>query len=344
MTLAGCTVVGPRAVLSGRMAYNEAIVETNNQQMLMVFVHNRYEQTNHLLSVSSVTANVSVSSSAQFQAGIGSSDNYEGNLVPFSGGFVYEENPTISYTPVAGETYLRQLMSPLPLSDAVAIIQSLPHPELAYYMLIASVNGIGNPAFLYDKRHGDPRFERFVGLMVGLGREQCIYWPTGQEVPKATIMQVRSSEACAGPLAELLGLLGVAVPIQPGEQVSVPVTHMHGSESPAGVAINTRTIWNLVEILSAAVEVPPEDESNGVAASFPKRGGMVDELRIRYSSDRPEAAYVVIQHRDGWFYIDDGDLVTKRYFKLLASLWSAAMSKSLIDNSSAPVLTVPVSG
>ncbi len=123
--LGGCTFVGPRAVMSGRMAYNEAINETNNQQMLKVFVNNRYEETNSLLAVSSVTANVSLTSSARVEAGFGDSGNYDGNLVPFSGGFVYEENPTISYTPVTGERYLRQLMTPLPLSTVAAITHSL---------------------------------------------------------------------------------------------------------------------------------------------------------------------------------------------------------------------------
>ncbi len=34
--LAGCTVVGPTAIRSGRLAYNDAINETNNQQLLNV--------------------------------------------------------------------------------------------------------------------------------------------------------------------------------------------------------------------------------------------------------------------------------------------------------------------
>ena len=61
------------------MAYNEAITKTNNQLMLMVFVHNRYEESNHLLAVSSVTANLSMSSGATIQAGCGDSDGYDGN-------------------------------------------------------------------------------------------------------------------------------------------------------------------------------------------------------------------------------------------------------------------------
>jgi hypothetical protein len=41
-----------------------------------------------LLAVASVTANVSVRSSAGFQAGFGNDRSYEGNLVPISGGVV----------------------------------------------------------------------------------------------------------------------------------------------------------------------------------------------------------------------------------------------------------------
>ena len=83
--LGGCTVVGPTAISSGRLAYNEAITATDNQQILMVLVHNRYGERGHLLNVASVTANVSVTTSAGVQAGFGSNGDYAGNLVPFAG-------------------------------------------------------------------------------------------------------------------------------------------------------------------------------------------------------------------------------------------------------------------
>jgi hypothetical protein len=53
--MGGCTVVGPTAVHQGRLAYNEAIIETDNQQMLMVVVRNRYGERSNLLAVASVT-------------------------------------------------------------------------------------------------------------------------------------------------------------------------------------------------------------------------------------------------------------------------------------------------
>ena len=48
--LAGCSSLGPSAVRSGRLAYNEAISETNSQQMLLAVVKNRYDESANLLA------------------------------------------------------------------------------------------------------------------------------------------------------------------------------------------------------------------------------------------------------------------------------------------------------
>ena len=341
--LTGCTLVGPKAVLSGRMAYIEAITETNNQQLLMTFVHNRYEESHTLLAVSSVTANVRVSSQAAIQAGFGDSDNYDGNLVPFSGGFLYEENPTISYTPVTGEAYLNQLTSPLPLSVFAQITQSLPRPETAYTMLIASVNGIRNPAFLHGDQQADPRFERVASLITELGQEHCLHWVNDTAPPAVIGLAIKGSAACKKQADELLELLQIDRPVQQRGSIFIPVTTTPTGRDSTGIVLTMRTLLSLVEIMSAAVEVPPEDNSSGVATEFPRLGIAGEDLHIRYSTSRPESAYVAVEHRDGWFYIDERDFTTKRYFKLLGSLWSAAMAKSLNAAQSGPVLTVPVS-
>jgi hypothetical protein len=50
-----------------------------------------------------------------YQSNIGSdlvSNDYAGNLVPFSGGFVYEENPTITYAPVQDEVITPETETP----------------------------------------------------------------------------------------------------------------------------------------------------------------------------------------------------------------------------------------
>jgi hypothetical protein len=51
---------------------------------------------------------------------------------------------------------------------------------------------------------------------------------------------------------------------------------------------------------------------------------------------------VAVRYRDSWYFIDDRDLATKRFFKLLGAMWS--MAESANKASGTPVLTVPVSG
>ena len=338
----GCSLTGPQAIYSGRMAYNQAIAETNHQQMLMVPVHNRYEESNQLLSVASVTANVRVSSRASVQAGFGNSGNYDGNLVPFSGGFIYEENPTISYKPVTGEAYLQQLMSPIPLSVVTQVTQVLPRPGFAYHMLLESINDIHTPAFLYGDQKDDPRFERVVTIMTALTHENRLYWVEHDDDAQSLALVLHNPDADER-VVELLQLLSLPASKARTERIIIPTSMALQGATDSSIGITTRSLWELVEILTAGVQVPAVDEADGVATPFPRLGRGGRDLTIGYSEVRPDAAYLAVEYRDGWYSIDDRDYATKRYFKLLGSLWSAAISQSLDDVSASPVLTVPVS-
>jgi hypothetical protein len=66
------------------------------------------------------------------------------------------------------------------------------------------------------------------------------------------------------------------------------------------------------------------------------------DLRVGYSRSQPDAAAVAVKHRDGWFAIDEADLATKRYFRIMTSLWSVAIAETSVATA-APILTVPVS-
>ena len=342
--LAGCTFVGPRAIGSGRLAYNEAISETDNQQMLMVLIHNRYEERGHLLNVASVTANVSVQTSAGIEAGFGPNSDYRGNLVPFGGGFVYEENPTISYIPVAGEDYLSQLTAPLPLTMLAQLSRTMTDPAPIFNALVTAVNGIYNPDFIFSEDDMDPRFDEFSSIMAELTRAHRLNWV---EDPKRkghfSLVIDQTEPVHAARVKELLRLLS----LPPGDyrtpQVVIPVALALNGAQSGTMGITTRSVMDLVEILTAAIEVPAKDEQEGVVAPAPRPGRTGKLLRINYSESSPQHAYVAVEHRDGWFYIDERDLVTKKYFKLLGGLWSVAMASAAGQGPAAPVLTVPVS-
>jgi hypothetical protein len=342
--LVGCTVVGPDVIRSGRMAYNEAITETDNQQILNLVIRDRYEERGHLLSVASVTANVSVTTRAGIQAGFGDSDSYDGNLVPFSGGFIYEENPTISYIPVAGEAYRRQMMSPISIAVLASITAGLSEPKTSYYILVSSVNGIYNPRFLHSGEEDDPRFERFVTLLAELTEAHRLHWADDPlRIGGLSLIIDASSPVYAGKVKELREIVGLPSGLDSSGRAVIPVSLAWNSGDNGGLDITTHSVWDLVEILAGAIDVPEADIEDGVARRAVRPGKLGRELRVHYAQSKPERAYVSVPFRDGWYYIDERDLLTKRYFKVLGSLWSSTIADATAKSSAAPVLTIPVS-
>src|SRR5580765_3842315 len=107
LLLAGCQTLGPTAVGVGRGAYNEVIARSGSEQTLGLIVRLRYSDPIGLLAVASVTAGLKFTAETKTEAGFGPRANYAGNLVPFSAGITYEDSPTISYTPVDAQAFLR---------------------------------------------------------------------------------------------------------------------------------------------------------------------------------------------------------------------------------------------
>jgi len=342
--LTGCSVVGPSAITNGRLDYNDALLRTDNEQLLMSVIRNRYQERPSLLAVASVTANVRISASTGVELGFGDQESYSGNLTPFSAGAVYEENPTVSYVPVQGEKYSRQLFAPLTVPQLAQMSGILFNPVNIYTTLVSNVNGIRNPDFLFAPNASDPRFERFVAIMTRLTRAQCLFW---MEDPvhdgRLSIVIDRYAPAYTAEVRELLELLGLPAPKASSAQVILPVFLSLDAHETGGIGVITRSVFDLVQILSASVEVPEEDLRKGVIETYPPLGLSGKGLRIRHSKSRPEHATVAVQYRGGWFYIDESDQMTKQYFRLVTSLWAVAIAENTSSAHSTPMLTVPVS-
>jgi len=342
--LTGCTVVGPAAINSGRLAYNEAIIETDNQQMLLVVVRNRYGERSNLLAVASVTSNVRFATSADIEAGVGDTDNYSGNLVPFSAGVIYEENPTISYTPVGGEQYAHQMMSPVSVTSLAQFTGNLADPAPVYYALVSSVNGIYNPDFMSPSSAPDERFNRIVTIMTELSLAHRLHWvQDSRKGDRFSIIIDHYSPDYADEVNELLTLLGISAPKIRSSRITLPVSLALEEQDSGGIGITTRSVFDLLEILSGAVEVPEQDLASGVAVIYPPHGMVGKQLGVRHSKIEPEHASVAVKYRGGWFYIDEKDQATKQFFRLLTTLLSINIAESTDGASAAPVLTVPVS-
>jgi hypothetical protein len=62
--LSACTWLGPETIRAGRPAYNDAILSTSDEQLLQNIVRMRFGDSVGFLTVSSVTANVTLSAGA----------------------------------------------------------------------------------------------------------------------------------------------------------------------------------------------------------------------------------------------------------------------------------------
>ncbi len=341
--LTSCTLVGPATVNSGRLAYNESIVETNNQQLLLLVLRNRYGERGNLLALNSVTANVSVTTKVSTQLGFGDSGDYLGNLVPFGAGVVYEENPTIFYSPVGGEKYANRLMSPLSLRELMLFASNLTDPARVYFTFVSRINDIHNPGFLYDSQLVDPRFSRLIELFSKLDKAQRLHWTNNsQNSDRYSIVIDHYWPDYSADVAEIYKLLDLSAPETFSSRIEIPVSLGPDNPVEGGVSISTRSIYRLLDILSAAIDVPEQDQVNRKALSYPPPGLVGQKLRVRRASVAPETASTAVQYRDAWYYIDDTNQNTKLFFRLVTTLMSVSIADST-SSAAAPLLTVPVS-
>jgi len=123
------------------------------------------------------------------------------------------------------------------------------------------------------------------------------------------------------------------------------------NDPPAREFLNLwpRSFYAVLNFLAFSVQVPEEEVQDGRAFSIEnyeqavKDGLAVDltqYLTIRWSKSRPSDAFVAIQHRGKWFYVDDRDADSKRVFNLVYDLYSIEIASSA--PSAGPVLTLPV--
>ncbi|MEJ2470907.1 MAG: hypothetical protein P8Y91_05295 [Desulfuromonadales bacterium] len=340
-TLTSCANIGPRSINASRTAYAEAIDQTENEQLLLMVVKGRYGETASLLAVNAVASNIKFRSEGGIDTGFGPQSIRGDNKV--FGRLAYEENPTITYSPVQGRKYLRQLESPIPLDLLLLTIRNPTFGKPTMLLLISRANDLLNPDFLAKDSHEDgKKFIRFVDIFTEL-----------QDVDVLTLVKSPLEELTANILIsdyaakygeevkELMTLLDLPAPEDPDQTIIIPIYFGLNFDQPMGLGITTRTTLELIEILRATIDVPEEHIKSGLALSYPPLGPIGEGVVIKVSQKRPENSSLAVFYRDYWFYIDETDQKTKAFFNALRTLSSIVIDDS-IDARGVPLMTIPV--
>jgi len=185
---------------------------------------------------------------------------------------------------------------------------------------------------------------QLVEVMTKLNNLHVLRWVKDKRKEVAfAILIHKYAPAHLKEVLEFLDLLGLPEPADKSKNIVLPVFLAVDKPDWGSIAMETRSLWDLMEILTASVEVPEEDVRSGVAQKYPRKGLAGKDVHIRYSTESPNTASVAVKYRGAWFYIDEADSTTKMAFRVFQKLQAVMIAEATVGDQRAPVLTVPVS-
>lgn len=340
VSLSGCAVVGPAAIANGRGAYVDVITRTNDEQLLNLIVRMRYAEPCAMVTVSGITAQTEMGVNAGGQVGVGPSSNYAGNLVPFAIDGHYRETPTISYTPVTGERFLKELLTPIELDLFVLLLQAAPNERQMLDTLVASLGRLEAPVYRDSRSRASLR--RAVVIIAELTRQGSMDMSFRADSAKQIVgvdVSIHDwSTTAPEETRELMGLLGRTLPPDASLPITFSLQTGRGLPTDSTMPIRVRCPMELLQIATLGVAIPEDHSAQRIAIPQPVDGPK-PFLTIHSSTKPPKDPAVAIQYRGHWFWIASDDVPSKQGFNLLQMLLMRCLEG---QGSQTPLLSLPI--
>lgn len=348
LMLQGCTSMGPGSLRAGRAEYNQAIQRSNDEQMLLNLVRLKYRDAPFFLGVGSVSAQMN------YTAGLSGNGSFNPGVKPSGGvglSLGYAEKPTVSYAPLQGEQFIKQLLTPLSLDRLVLLYHSGWSAERIFRICVQRINSVRNAPRASGPTPGtEPVFQEFrevASLLRTLQLQDEIDLMfdihNGQTLP--VLVHKAGGTHAGSDWEKLLTRLGVE-----GTHDRLFLTEDARVVAPEFLHVKTRSFMGVLFLLSQSVVAPEEDEEKGVVTVTRDAAGQRFEWRrltgglmhIDQADHAPGAqAAVAIRYRERWFFVADNDLTSKSTFSLLHQLFSLQAGKINVQS---PLLMLSAGG
>ena len=339
--LAGCASVGPGTVPVDRFDYSSAIADSWKQQTLLNIVKIRYTDLPVFVDVSSIVAGYSLQTGVTVGGVVSSDRAVQGNYGSIGGQAIYTDRPTITYVPMTGEKFLRGMITPIDPKNIFFMLQAGYPADFILGLTVESLNGVRNRSVTAGAvREADAGFVRVQQLLrevqaaggVGMRVEEdkakgstAVLFFQRDDLPAD--IQAKSAE-----IRRLLRLQA--------DQPKFLLTYspMRGAENE--LAVNSRSMLQILQAFASYVDVPEQHAKGKIAAPILDyaAGGGQEVGRIRSGLARPESAYVAVQYRGHWFWVEDGDWATKRALTAVMFFFTLADTGS---PDKLPLITIP---
>ena len=346
----GCFNIGPHAMKNEWLKYNNVISNIEDQQNLLNLVKLRYNDSPKMLAVTNINSQLLLGSEDS-----GMSYSFSEGATPLGNRFSfflfpkYEDKPTITYQPLQGEKFVKNILEQISLDVLMLLNNSGWSVERIFRLCIQDINGIRNaPGASGPTPDYAPEYKDFLTvaeLMRTLQRQNFINLNYELIDVESTLVLSFAEEALE--LPETLKLIEM-LRLTPNK-TDYPLVINVMDHNPNHVSIRTRSVMGILYLLSQSVEVPQEDVRKGKLTTTKYADGrpfywsdlFSNLFQIKSSSEKPSDAFVSIKYRGSWFYIDDTDVESKRTYSLFSQIFAIQAGKIKVER---PTLTLPIGG
>jgi hypothetical protein len=321
----GCASIGPSHAKRDRQDYNLSLTESWKRQILLNVVKIRYVEPLLFVDIGEIVASygletgINLGASQSFAHLFGDAAS---NTLDLGLSGKYTDRPTITYRPMTGTSFLKGVMSPMPLGNVVRSIESGVSAAFILNLGVRSINGHRNEALsARGYQPAEPGFKRAVEILCDLQEANALIVEGDREVPGGPPPELflcfdanRSPETAAR-VRELKELLG----LDPGaDRYALAPAPKPGDRKV--ISLQTYSLAQILAAVAARVEMPPEDVAARIATPGIARasaGESLDRIMVRSSDREPEDAFAALRYRGSWFWVDDHNLVAKRVFSFI---------------------------
>ena len=346
LTLGGCASIGPGTVARDRFDYISAISDSWKSQMLLNLVKLRYGDAPVFLDVASVINQYGIEGSLAFSGSWAQNSQLPWPytaLYNLLGSGRYVERPTITYAPLSGEKFARNLMTPIPPAAILNLLQGGYPVDLVLRLCVHSINGI-NSRFGSGARarQADPEFYELVERLRNIQQSGDLglrVRKNGDQTTTLLVFSRKPNPAIDADRAAVRKLLS----LDPKTE-ELNVVYGSVATNDKEIAMLTRSMLEILLDLSSYIEVPAASatERRTFATPAPEivNGTPVAPLITIFSSSQsPSDAFAAVPYRHDWYWIDDKDFASKRLFSFIMFLFTLTETEG---KPNAPLITIPV--
>lgn len=329
-------------IIPTRRNYNESLQNSDKELLLLNIVRLRYSDPIYLLTVNNIISQINYSNTI----GGGVANGW----IPFPPTFASNANeslttsegPTITYTPIQGDAFIRKMMTPIRLEIIYALITSFDARfDCILRLLFNSVGPFTNmPAGeVNDKQKLSKAkdFQVMASVLQHLAETSnlIIQHDTVKKVfaIKLSIMHFDKLTPKERSIVTQLGLTkrtpSVWITLDPETTTATPQKANGISiESKKLIEAKPRTLFAVMHLLSRSVELPAGDQERNIVLTSKNANGQLVDWRyftnnlmtIRSSTRTPRNSFVSVKYRGRWFYMSDNDTESKTTLFLFSTL------------------------